>query len=116
MPPGRGALSGLLDVAEPDLPLHFPVRQRELVRAAGVLDDAAREPDLEHRRETGVLIDGYVIALLLTGEHVREKHHLILGQLAVSGRHAAATVFGKAKALVVAEFVLENRAILGDDA
>jgi hypothetical protein len=82
---------------------------------SGALHDAAREPDLEHGDEVGVLVDVDVIAPLLAGDQVREEHHLIQRQLAVAGRHSPAAILGQVQALVAVEGIFENRAILGDD-
>ena len=103
-----------VDIPEIDLPLDFPVIERELVGSAGILLDAAGRPHLEHRGQIGLLVDEHVVALLLAGNQVREEHHLVQGQLAVSGGHLLAA-FGEGQPPVCAELVFESRAVLGDD-
>src|SRR5690606_33092278 len=56
-----------------------------------------------------------VVALLLTGNHVREERDLIQGQLPVDGGHVRAAVLGKGQSPVASKAVLENGTFLGGD-
>ncbi len=103
----------VIHVAEVDLPLHFAVIERVFVGSAAFLP-ATRQPHLEYRGEVALLVDEDVVALLLTGNQVREEDDLVERELAISGLGLLAA-FGEREPLVGREPVFERGAILRDD-